>query len=140
MLVLTITTPSLPCVIQPPLVFMHKCPIPTISSISLPKAQDSPFSTNLAPLRLYLGSPCTHLLAVNTPVVRLDDDEALAGDVQAGALDLLDVGGVLVGGDNLLHFGGRDGEAGAGRPDAVAGVVEDSGAVDVAGADEAVGG
>ena len=82
---------------------------------------------------------CTHLLAVNTPVVRLDDDEALAGDVQAGALDLLDVAGVLVGGDDFLHFGGRDGEAGAGRPDAVAGVVEDGGAVDVAGADEAVG-
>ena len=49
---------------------------------------------------------CTHLLAVNTPVVRLDDDEALAGDVQAGALDLLDVAGVLVGGDDFLHFGG----------------------------------
>lgn len=59
--------------------------------------------------------------------------------MQAGALDLLDVAGVLVRGDDLLHFGGRDGEAGAGRPDAVAGVVEDGGAVDVAGADEAVG-
>ena len=81
----------------------------------------------------------THLLAVNTPVIRLDDDEALAGDVQAGALDLLDVAGVLVGGDDFLHFRGRDGEAGAGRPDTVAGVVEDGGAVDVAGADEAVG-
>jgi hypothetical protein len=79
----------------------------------------------------------THLLAVNTPVIRLDDDEALAGDVQPGALDLLDVGGVLVRGDDFLHFGGRDGEADAGRPDAVAGVVEDGGAVDVAGADEA---
>jgi hypothetical protein len=81
----------------------------------------------------------THLLAVNTPVIRLDDDEALAGDVQPGALDLLDVGGVLVRGDDFLHFGGRDGEADAGRPDAVAGVVEDGGAVDVAGADEAGG-
>lgn len=81
----------------------------------------------------------THLLAVDTPVVRLDDDEALAGNVQAGALDLLDVAGVLVGGDDLLHFGGGDGEAGAGRPDAVAFVVEDGGLVDVAGADEAVG-
>jgi hypothetical protein len=59
--------------------------------------------------------------------------------VQAGALDLLDVAGVLVRGNDLLHFGGRDGEASAGRPDAVAGVVEDGGAVDVAGADEAVG-
>ena len=58
--------------------------------------------------------------------------------MQAGALDLLDVAGVLVGGDDFLHFGGRDGEAGAGRPDAVAGVVEDGGLVDVAGADEAV--
>jgi hypothetical protein len=81
----------------------------------------------------------THLLAVNTPVIRLDDDEALAGDVQPGALDLLDVGGVLVRGDDFLHFGGRDGEAGASRPDAVASVVEDGGAVDVAGADEAGG-
>jgi len=59
--------------------------------------------------------------------------------VQAGALDLLHVGGVLVCGDDFLHFGGRDGEAGACRPDAVAGVVEDGGAVDVAGADEADG-
>ena len=79
----------------------------------------------------------TNLLAVNTPVIRLDDDEALASDVQTGALDLLDVGRVLVSGDDFLHFGGRDGEAGAGGPDAVAGVVEDGGAVDVAGADEA---
>lgn len=59
--------------------------------------------------------------------------------MQAGALDLLDVASVLVGGDNLLHFGGGDGEAGAGRPDAVALVVEDGGLVDVAGADEAIG-
>jgi hypothetical protein len=60
--------------------------------------------------------------------------------VQPSALDLLHIAGVLVSGDDLLHFGGRDGEAGAGRPDAVALVVEDGGAVDVAGADEAVGG
>ena len=45
-----------------------------------------------------------YLLAVQTPVVRLDDDEALAGDVQAGALDLLDVAGILVSGDDLLHL------------------------------------
>ena len=81
----------------------------------------------------------TDLLAVNTPVIRLDDDEALASNVQSGALDLLDVGSVLVRGDDFLHFGRRDGEAGAGGPDAVAGIVEDGGAVDVAGADEAEG-
>ena len=81
----------------------------------------------------------THLLAVDTPAVRLDDDEALAGDVQAGALDLLDVASVLVGGDDLLNFGGRDGETSAGRPDAVALAVEDGGLVDVAGANEAIG-
>lgn len=60
--------------------------------------------------------------------------------MQAGALDLLHVAGVFVSGDDLLHFAGRDGEAGTGRPDAVTLVVEDGGAVDVAGADEAVGG
>ena len=88
---------------------------------------------------LYPPGRTTHLLAVDTPVVRLDDDEALAGDVQAVALDLLDVAGVLVGGNNLLHLGGRHGEAGAGRPDAVALVVENGRLIDVAGADEAVG-
>lgn len=82
----------------------------------------------------------THLLAINTPIIRLNDDEALARDVQPSALDLLHIAGVLVRGDDLLHFGGRDGEASAGRPNAVALVVEDGGAVDVAGADEAVGG
>lgn len=86
-----------------------------------------------------LSSECTHLLAVNTPLVRLDDDETLARNVQTGALDLLHaVGtGVLVGADNFLHFLGRDGEAGGRGPDAVAGIVEDGGLVEVASADEA---
>lgn len=59
--------------------------------------------------------------------------------MQAGALDLLDAVGarVLVGADDLLHLGGRDGEAGRRGPHAVAGVVEDGGFVYVACAYEA---
>lgn len=60
--------------------------------------------------------------------------------MQPGTLDLLDAIGarVLVGGDDLLHFLGRDGEALGGGPDAVAFVVEDGGFVEVAGAYEAI--
>lgn len=56
----------------------------------------------------YALSKATHLLSVDTPVLGLDDDEALASDVQTGALNLLDAvgSGVLESGDNLLHFGG----------------------------------
>ena len=59
--------------------------------------------------------------------------------METGTLDLLDAVGarVLVGGDDLLHLLGRDGEALGGGPDAVALVVEDGGLVEVAGADEA---
>ena len=59
--------------------------------------------------------------------------------MKTSALDLLNAvgAGVLVRGDYFLHFCGRDGEAGACGPDAVAGVVEDGGLVEVAGADEA---
>lgn len=138
MLVLTMTTPSLPCEIQhPSACHSHLNNFPDCLPQSAEQFHPPPFHLILP--RLYPPGKITHLLAVNTPVVRLDDDEALAGDVQAVALDLLDVAGVLVGGDNLLHLSGRDGEAGAGRPDAVALVVEDGGLVDVAGADEAVG-
>ena len=61
--------------------------------------------------------------------------------MQARALHLLHAVGALVfvGGDNLLHLLRRDGEAAAGRPDAVAFAVEDGRLVDVAGADEAAG-
>lgn len=59
--------------------------------------------------------------------------------MQTGALDLLHAIGalVVVCVDNLLHLGGRHGEAGGSGPDAVAGIVEDGGLVDVAGGDEA---
>lgn len=59
--------------------------------------------------------------------------------MKTGALDLLHAvgAGVLVRADDLLHFLGRDGEAGGCGPDAVAGVVEDGGLVEVASADEA---
>ena len=81
----------------------------------------------------------THLLAVQTPVVRLDHNVALLADVEAGALALLDVALVFVRGNNRLDFRGVDGEARACGPDAVASTAEDGGLVDVAGADEAVG-
>lgn len=50
----------------------------------------------------------THLLAVQASVFGLDDDESLTGDVEAGALDLLDIALVLVCVDNLLHLLGGD--------------------------------
>ena len=80
----------------------------------------------------------THLLAVQTPVVRLDHNVALLADVEGGALALLDVALVFVRGNNRLDFRGVDGEARACGPDAVASTAEDGGLVDVAGADEAV--
>lgn len=49
-----------------------------------------------------------HLLAVQTSVVGLEDNELLAGDVETGALDLLDVGGVLECGDDFGHLCGRN--------------------------------
>lgn len=79
----------------------------------------------------------SHLLSVDTPVVRLQHDEALACDVNAGTLDLLDVGLVLIGGDNLLHLLRGDGEASRCCPDARAVGGEDGGLVDVACADQA---
>ena len=57
--------------------------------------------------------------------------------MEAGALDLLDVALVVVCVDDGLDLGGRDGEAWACGPDAVAGAAEDGGLVDVAGANEA---
>lgn len=79
----------------------------------------------------------SHLLSVDTPVVRLQHNEALSRDVDSGALNLLDVGLVLVGGDNLLHLLRGDGEAGRRCPDARAVGGEDGGFVDVACADQA---
>jgi hypothetical protein len=84
----------------------------------------------------------SHLLPINTPIISLEHDEALAGDVQTRGLDLLDAvdAAVLVGVDDLLHFLRADGEAGGCGPDAVAVAVEDGCFVDVAGADQATRG
>jgi len=90
-------------------------------------------------LRPVLLAFATHLLAVKTPLVRLDHNVALLADVEAGALALLDVALVVVCGNNRLHLRGLNGEARACGPDAVASAAEDGGLVDVAGADEAVG-
>lgn len=82
----------------------------------------------------------TALLAVQTPLVGLQHDELLAGDVEATALDLLDtvrITLVLVCIDNLRHLLGINGEARRSSPDTVALGIEDGGLVNVAGADEA---
>jgi hypothetical protein len=49
-----------------------------------------------------------YLLAVQASVISLEDDELLAGNVETSALDLLDVGGVLEGSDDLGHLLGRN--------------------------------
>ena len=101
MLVLTITTPSLPCKNQYP--SAYKSHLNNFPSFPPSERKGFPISPPPHPTTVLF---CTHLLAINTPIIRLDDNEALAGDVQAGALDLLDVAGVLVRGDDFLHFGG----------------------------------
>lgn len=50
----------------------------------------------------------THLLAVQASVVSLENNELLTGNVETGALDLLDIGSVLECSDNLVHLLGRD--------------------------------
>ena len=79
----------------------------------------------------------THLLAVQTPVVRLDHNVALLADVEAGALALLDVALVFVRGNNCLDFRRVNGEARACGPDTVASTAEDGGLVDVSSGHEA---
>jgi hypothetical protein len=108
-------------------------------SNSKPPAVFSPDFADCSSWFLTLPAFATHLLAVKTPVVRLDHNVALLADVETGALALLDVALVVVRGNNRLHFRGLDGEARARGPDAVASAAEDGGLVDVAGADEAVG-
>ena len=52
-----------------------------------------------------------YLFAVQTPLVGFEDDEALAGDVEAAALHALDavcVAFVFERGDDLFHLGGDD--------------------------------
>jgi hypothetical protein len=106
---------------------------------SVIKLQSSDSVVRYLSLELVLLAFATHLLAVETPVVCLDHNEALAGDVEAGALALLDVALVVVSSNNRLNFRGLDGEVRARGPDAVASTAEDGGLVDVAAADEAVG-
>jgi hypothetical protein len=49
-----------------------------------------------------------YLLAVQASVISLENDELLAGNVESSALDLLDVGGILEGSNDLGHFLRRD--------------------------------
>jgi hypothetical protein len=120
-------TPSLPC--------ERKKSQPSVIWFPGPR-QDSVFA--VCSFNWVFLACATHLLAVETPLVRLDANVAVAGDVEAGALDLLDVGLVVVCVDDGLDLGGGDGEARACGPDAVAGAAEDGGLVDVAGANEAI--
>ena len=87
----------------------------------------------------YTARRFTHLLSVNTPLVGLDHDEFFARNVQPRALNLLHtvLARVLESVDHFRHLLGRDGEAGARRPYAVAFTIEDGRLVDVASADEA---
>jgi hypothetical protein len=54
------------------------------------------------------GSRLTDLLPVQTPVICFYHDESLPANMQAGALDLLHIARVLVGGDDFLDLGGRN--------------------------------
>ncbi len=80
-----------------------------------------------------------YLLAIQTRLVRLDDNVFLARDVHARTLHLLGHTGIGVRAYDLLEFLGRDVEGGGGSPDGGAFGVEDCGAVDVLGAEEAGG-
>lgn len=80
----------------------------------------------------------SHLLAIYTPVIRLDDHKALASNMQTLTLHLLHAIGalVLVCRYDCLHFLWRHCETGGGGPHAVAFAVEDGGLVEVLGAYE----
>jgi hypothetical protein len=73
----------------------------------------------------------THLLSVDTPLIRLEHDKSLAGYMQTCTLDLLHaiLARIFVRRNDLLHLLRGDGEAGGGSPDTVALRVEDCGAV-----------
>lgn len=106
-----------------------------VSTGSLPHIPPSPQPS--PPSSMFV----THLLSVDTPIVRLQHDKPLTRHVQTRALHLLHaiLSWVLVRGDNLLHLLRTDCEARGRRPDAVAFGVEDGRFVEVAGADKAVG-
>jgi hypothetical protein len=83
----------------------------------------------------------THLLPVDTPLIRLQHDKSLAGYMQTCTLHLLHtiLARIFVCRNDLLHLLRRDSEAGGGGPDTVALGVEDCGAVYVSRAYETAG-
>jgi hypothetical protein len=58
------------------------------------------------PQQSCVGEP--YLLAVQTSIISLENDELLASNVETSALNLLDVGGILEGSNDLSHFLGRN--------------------------------
>lgn len=111
-----------------------------VNPLFLPHHTPSPLPNPAAAATLQSHAIESHLLPINTPIIRLQHHKPLARDMQPGTLHLLDSIGalVLVRRDDLLHFLRLDGEARRRGPHAVAFVVEDGRFVDVAGADEAV--
>ena len=82
----------------------------------------------------------SNLLAVETGVVRLDDDVLLPANVETRRLDFLGRRRVLVCSHDLLHFLRRHLKAGRSGPDAGSFGIEDCRFIDMARADEAVEG
>ena len=83
------------------------------------------------PLNPFPSLRVSHLLPINTPIIRLEHHISLARNMQPRTLHLLHAIGplILVRSHHFLHFLWRDGEAAAGCPDGVAFAVEDCGAV-----------
>ena len=63
-----------------------------------------------------LVGACPYLLAIYTPIVGLDHDISLPGDVDARALDLLDITRIFVGTDDLFELLGFQLCTGRGQP------------------------
>ena len=123
--VLTITTPSRPC---------FTTNVSVNARLLAPGARKFPSPPSTLDTA---AGHVTHLLPVQTRLIRLDDDVLLARYVQPRALHLLRLRVVLVRADDFLHFLGRDVEVRRGGPHGGAFTVEDGGLVDMAGADEA---
>ena len=90
--------------------------------------------------RPYLTLGClSYLASVHTPPLDLGQDISHTAHVDALGVGLVDgAAGVVEDVGDVLHLLGLEGEAGRGRPDAVAGCRDDGCLVEVAGADEAV--
>lgn len=65
--------------------------------------ETNPSAPNAALLVRDGGHP--HFSAVQTPIIRLDDDKSLVRHVQPVALHGLDLGLVVIRRDDLLHLG-----------------------------------